>query len=903
MLTMRPPISVHFKKTIDTVARDMEERIRGNYSLMSSFMRKEELLYLTASSPDIYFEQGGGTNILNEISSQNNQEFRLEVINNLVNRILVSNTENFTYHDSVYISSVLRKIGITDVNQFMKQISNMQTERKDTHKLIQLYEENKNYLTRILDQETAQKTTPESPEVVENVQKSTYYLHDDIYNRLETNKIYQEIKKYVQGSTWNENMVTSLEMNIAEQAALTQTFQLHNLRNEVLHKEEPLHYYHTNVYETIDENESEEVLSAKVSSAILTNLIDQLYFLRLEKITENKHSWFSIARSLFETADNTWKRYEWNHTDGNVYAEISQQNIEYLSEQKQEEIQILSEIENQYKTWNQQWNQRNTAYESAYLNENRFLTERVQNVTYGDSVSIENPELELQYLISQINEDNEANLGERTAEQIREQIRITNERNQENIRKIQELRMQAGQQPNLTELEQMFINENQFLMQNSEHITNRDSVSIEQEQLNLQYLISQINAENQVNGKELTVEEINEQLRVINERNLENYKKLQEIRTKQEQQPKLVDIKVDKKLAKKNSLRALEEPENIIREMFRSESNQIIQQNNMTEVIQQQEFFEKELQNVVEYLPQAEPLVPAEEDNVRGQILKEELITNVVTEVNHRTENFLKENSHIAEAIKNLETVVQKQRTEQILNALKQNVTTVLPEMVKETRHLDIQNTRELLSEELVHVITEKEKETGLVTEHILENVTLQHPKRSTSEHSSEEAPSPEKIYENNRMELRNRTEVLKEEMVHVIAEKEQEITSAKLEQIRKDITLQRPKTGTKEEYFRTVSLVHKEEEKLINEELLQNIRMQTQQTVREQTVEHRSINENKVIETNVQQTTQQITAQQMANMEAMVQQNVQKQIGQLSDKIYGKLEKKLQTERKRRGY
>ena len=785
----------------------------------------------------------------------------------------------------------------------MKQISNMQTERKDTHKLIQLYEENKNYLTSILDQETAPKTTPESPEVVENVQKSTYYLHDDIYNRLETNKIYQEIKNYVQGSTWNENMVTSLEMNIAEQAALTQTFQLHNLRNEVLHKEEPLHYYHTNVYEAIDENESEEVLPAKVSSAILTNLIDQLYFLRLEKITENKHSWFSVARSLFETADNTWKRYEWNHTDGNVYAEISQRNIEYLSEQKQEEIQILSEIENQYKTWNQQWNQRNTAYESAYLNENRFLTERVQNVTYGDSVSIENPELELQYLVSQINEDNEANLGELTTEQIREQIRITNERNQENIKKIQELRAQIGQQPDLTELEQLFINENQFLIQNSEHITNRDSVSIEKEQLNLQYLIAQINAENQANGRELTVEEIQEQLRVINERNLENYKKLQEIRTKQEQQPKLVDIKVDKKLAKKNSLRALEEPENIIREMFRSESNQIIQQNNMTEVIQQQEFFEKELQNVVEYLPQAEPLVPAEEDNVRGQILKEELITNVVTEVNHRTENFLKENSHIAEAIKNLETVVQKQRTEQILNALKQNVTTVLPEMVKETRHLDIQNTRELLSEDLVHVITEKEKETDIVNtehvrkevtlqhpersvsedqaetasspkqineknyqeiqnkldvirketrhaitrneketdvvnrEHILEDVTLQHPKRSTSEHSSEEAPSPEKIYENNRMELRNRTEVLKEEMVHVIAEKEQEITSAKLEQIRKDITLQRPKTGTKEEYFRTVSLVHKEEEKLINEELLQNIRMHTQQTVREQTV------------------------------------------------------------------
>jgi len=37
--------------------------------------------------------------------------------------------------------------------------------------------------------------------------------------------------------------------------------------------------------------------------------------------------------------------------------------------------------------------------------------------------------------------------------------------------------------------------------------------------------------------------------------------------------------------------------------------------------------------------------------------------------------------------------------------------------------------------------------------------------------------------------------------------------------------------------------------------------------------------------------------------IEELVQQSVKRQIGDLSDQVYGKIEKKLQTERKRRGY
>ena len=153
MLTIKGPIQLKSSRPMNTVHHDMEEKIKGNYTFMSENVRREELLHITTSTPEFYFEQGGTTNILNEITSQSRQEFRLDVINNLMNRILLSNTENFTYQDNVYVSNVLRKLGITDVNQFLKQVHKLQEEKQENHKLIQLYEENKELLMQLFLEE------------------------------------------------------------------------------------------------------------------------------------------------------------------------------------------------------------------------------------------------------------------------------------------------------------------------------------------------------------------------------------------------------------------------------------------------------------------------------------------------------------------------------------------------------------------------------------------------------------------------------------------------------------------------------------------------------------------------------------------------------------------------------
>ena len=137
MLTIREPIRLKTGRPMQGIRQDMAEKIQANYSLMKLAIRKEELLHITSQPAEIYFADSENFQILTNINNQNQQEVRLEVINNLMNRILVAQTENFTYQDTVYISSVLRKLGIRDEKTFMKQVFSLQNEHKETRQLLQ----------------------------------------------------------------------------------------------------------------------------------------------------------------------------------------------------------------------------------------------------------------------------------------------------------------------------------------------------------------------------------------------------------------------------------------------------------------------------------------------------------------------------------------------------------------------------------------------------------------------------------------------------------------------------------------------------------------------------------------------------------------------------------------------
>ena len=146
--------------------------------------------------------------------------------------------------------------------------------------------------------------------------------------------------------------------------------------------------------------------------------------------------------------------------------------------------------------------------------------------------------------------------------------------------------------------------------------------------------------------------------------------------------------------------------------------------------------------------------------------------------------------------------------------------------------------------------------------------------------------------------------EHLETELYHDIVESEQKFDTTRnvMETQMREVFHREAKPVIQREVFHNVSLVHKQEEELITEDVLDVIRQQTQETIRMQTVDKKNIQEHKLVENNVQQVTNQVTTQQIVNMEELVQENVRKQIGKISDQVYSKIEKRLQTERKRRG-
>ena len=318
MLTIKSPIQLKCQVPMETLHKDFNQRIIGNYTILNSRLRKEELLYITTQTPEVYFAEGNNISILNDVNVQNNQEIKLDMINNLINRILVSKTDNLKYQDIVYISSTLRKLGITDVANFMKQVYKFQEETKENIRLINQYEQQKKIILNSIAQGDKILNLKESNIEEQKVYNFPYYLHEEIYERLDTGSIYEEIYKFSQGLEHNTKRVDSTEVALSEQVSIANNLNLNQLKKEVYDINEPINYYHANTYEMADEEEnvSEEEQKAEISSAILLNLLDGIYSVRVKQIENNNHNWYMLASSLFQSAENTWKRYETYHREG-----------------------------------------------------------------------------------------------------------------------------------------------------------------------------------------------------------------------------------------------------------------------------------------------------------------------------------------------------------------------------------------------------------------------------------------------------------------------------------------------------------------------------------------------------------------------------------------------------------
>lgn len=449
MLTIREPISLKTQRPIQSIREDMAERMRANYELMRLPIRKEELLHITSEPPEIYFAEGDNLQIFNHIKQENQQELRLDVINNLLNRIMVSQTDNFTYQDTVYISSVLRRLGIRDEKNFMRQVFQLQNMQQETNRIIQEYEQHRDMLQLFFAQEKEEQETADGASAEALSEEQRYYIHNEIFKRLETGKIYQDMRSFSKGLYHESRQIFRNELSIGEQAAMVQQFHLHDLKERILQMDVPLVYFHQNQYEFLQENleEVSETLEERISAAILLNLADWSYSLRQKQIAENSHHWYAVAGALFQTAENTWKRYERNLTENKHISAQMLQALEEVNTVKQQEGDTIQTIVQEFLTLHQDW-QSSTEQTEFLQQQNRIQEEKLEEIHLdGGSYHLTQEEMELHFL-QQEDEESEEEPAAITAEQLQKQLEVFQQKNIENYRKMTEI---GRQQPQIKE--------------------------------------------------------------------------------------------------------------------------------------------------------------------------------------------------------------------------------------------------------------------------------------------------------------------------------------------------------------------------------------------------------------------------------------------------------------------
>ena len=960
MLTIKEPITLKTVRPMQGIRHDMTERMQANYGLMNLSIRKEELLHITSQPAEVYFADSENFQILTNINNRNQQEIRLDVINNLMNRILVAQTENFTYQDTVFISTILRKLGIRDEKTFMKQVFDIQNEHKETNRLLHKYEKNQEILEQLIQGEEKREKPDVKEQQMSAVQDRRYFIHDEIFRRLETGKIYQDMRSFSKSYSHESSQIFPSEMQVAEQTKAAQSFSLQKIKNEITGEVCPVYYLNNNRYEYLQEIKEDvtQELEEQMSAAILLNLAEQSYVLRQVQIEENSHYWYSIARSLFKTAENTWKRYEANLMERKQVTKNMVQVLELVNNARRLEGDIVSNIIEEYYNDLQQWKEENGLHQTA-LTQKNIQENRQQDVHFSSgSYSLTQEEFQLNYLNEKEEEiPNETMI---TVEQLQKQLETFSQRNFENYQKITQIEQQQKS------IKDRKVNRRKAHIDALRALENPNEVL--REYVTAEYIDPMLEVKEQIGTQiyELLSEETKDIYRQFLNQNYSSEETFLKyvMNQPQESEARKEVIQVLEKIEKQ------EEVFKTKREEIESAKQvQVFNHANTIEKVQRhlllwwevQDYTNRKLEENPYLQSRAEEIIRTLETKIKNlstDIESEKKITNTQESVRNHLKTEMESES-------NSEDVIHRQTTEEMENRLTswkeiQEGTQIVSKEIQDlqSREKEVIHTQEF---RLNHLKTEIESESNFqdvihrqTAEEIENNLTLWKEMQKGTQIVSEEVQDlqskKEKVIHTQEIQFKHlkneleserylETAVNKEtkegvetqltlwkeikeepqintEQVEELENRTRDILHTKeiqyielRENVEKQIKRKQEEMSVinvnaqKEVRRHQMQLVHKVEEQLMNEELLEEMRAQSQRMIKTQQVEEIHTQNDKVVHQVVQEMVNKVQMNRVDNIEELVQQSVKRQLNQLSDQVYTKLEKKLQTERKRRGY
>jgi hypothetical protein len=372
MLTISAPIEVKAKSTYIRDPEAFYHRIVGNYSLMENRIDEEDLLHIASTPPEIYVQEGEGMTSILQYSERNETNLnKVDILNNVLNRIVASADVNLTYQDRVFITDALYKLGVKDDRRFMKAFYQIAEETKNTNTLINLYLERGGELRELIEEvESRERELVSTSEKTTETQRENY-LYNTVLDRLKTGAIYQIVSNF--NRTVENNNIDASEYSIADQSYTAQHILLSVLRERAGVGAENLVFLNENTYEETIENEENLGGSVKneITAAVLMDMVKNIYHTGFDRFYTNNQTFYRFEDTFFKSSDKTFLRLVGGSTENyftenieseNYYTEnnrLTSSEIELLEtrtegEMSQEEIQRLTETVNAINVQNEQ---------------------------------------------------------------------------------------------------------------------------------------------------------------------------------------------------------------------------------------------------------------------------------------------------------------------------------------------------------------------------------------------------------------------------------------------------------------------------------------------------------------------------------------------------------------------
>ena len=341
MLILKEPLKLKSLSPIAGRSDGFFDRMNANYQVLWAKYRPEELFHLMSLPPEIYINEGETTTFITQNENHTTQEIRLEMVYNLLNRLMMAGSPQFTYQDSVYVQTMLQKLGVKNVSEFMRQLYEMQEDTQNVRQLSELYEMNLTVLTK------AVRNVKEQSEQVMGEPQILYRLHQEIFRRLRSSDVYHTVTAFQKDAVYYYRQIEGQEAGMAEQLRTLSMLRLHELESHVLEERYPLMSHRVNLYEEgMEENYQEETVQNELAGAVLLNLSDHFYQLRINELRENRVFWYQFRGDLKQVLENTLNRFQNSHLQemsGRSY-EFCRSYQESVNAFRRQEISRLREV-------------------------------------------------------------------------------------------------------------------------------------------------------------------------------------------------------------------------------------------------------------------------------------------------------------------------------------------------------------------------------------------------------------------------------------------------------------------------------------------------------------------------------------------------------------------------------